>query len=492
VSARPETVVAVGVDVGTQGVRCVAAMPSGKVAAQSAHPFSTVALPGLPEGWFEQDPEVWWASVCACLAEIRSGLERALPGGWTVAGVAVDSTSGTIVLADAAGRALRPAVMYNDRRAGAEAEEANRAAGPWLEEAGYRFNSSFALPRLLWLRRYEPAHWDRARVVMHAADWIVAKLTGETGVTDQSNALKTGCDLRDLSWPRFVTETLGIEQKRLPRIALSGHKIGSVNSEAAEATGLPAGTPVVAGMTDGCADQVASGARREGDWNTVLGSTLVLKGLTRELLRDPLGRVYCHRHPMGLWMPGGASNAGARVLDARFAGADRAALELAAEKLTPTGACVYPLLSPGERFPFVSASAEGFEEGCGPDEPSRYAAYLEGVAYTERLAYEVVEALGAPVRQPIFSTGGGSTSDVWTRLRANVLGRSICRAPGACAALGSAIVAASGTLFADLGEATEAMAPTGDPVEPDAALHGRCTEAYRRWRDALRQRGWLV
>lgn len=491
-SARPTTAVAIGIDVGTQGVRCLAATAAGEVVAHASRRFSSVALPNLPEGWFEQEPETWWQGVRTCLTEVRGALDRALPGGWMAAGVAVDSTSGTVVLADAAGRPIRPAVMYNDRRASAEADEANAAAGEWLDEAGCRFNSSFALPRLLWLRRNEPAAWDRAALVMHAADWVVARLGGEPGVTDQSNALKTGCDLRSLTWPDFIVSVLGIEERRLPRIALSGDVIGRVTEQAARQTGLPAGTPIAAGMTDGCADQVSSGASREGDWNTVLGSTLVLKGMTLDLLRDPLGRVYCHRHPMGLWMPGGASNAGARVLDARFAGADRAALEAAAEALAPTGARVYPLLSPGERFPFVCAAAAGFEEACGPGEPARYAAYLEGIAYTERLAYEVVEGLGAPVREPIYSTGGGSSSDVWTRIRASVLGRSLCRAPGACAALGSAIVAASRTLFADLGQATAAMAGAGEPVSPDRALAARFDDAYDLWLQTLRRRSWLT
>ena len=171
--------------------------------------------------------------------------------------------------------------------------------------------------------------------VAHAADYIVGKLTGVYDVSDQSNVLKTGFDLIDFAWPPFIESELGIDTRRLPRVVRTGEAIARVSKECAAETGLDERMSIVAGMTDGCADQIASGARAIGDWNTVLGSTLIFKGMTRDLLVDVQGRVYCHRHPMGYWMPGGASNVGARALDVRFPKVDRLACDREAIAFRP-------------------------------------------------------------------------------------------------------------------------------------------------------------
>ncbi len=482
---------AMGVDVGTQGARIVVADASGSVVVQAVRPFAQVALPNLPPGHIEQDPRDWWSAVRECLASVLADLDRQGLRAEDIAAASVDSTSGTVVLLDETGEPLRPAVMYNDRRAQAEADEVNAAAGSFGGKVGYRFNSSFALPRLLWLARHEPALWERARHAAHAADYIVGRLTGYFGVSDQSNALKTGFDLVDFAWPGFVRNLLGVGAKKLPRIVWSGDGIGRVSALCAAETGLSTTTRVVAGMTDGCADQVSSGAREVGDWNTVLGTTLVLKGMTGGLLRDPLGRVYCHRHPSGRWMPGGASNVGARALDERFPGIDRAEYGRRALALSPTGLVVYPLAQAGERFPFVAPEAAGFVEGDAGDEFALYAGYLEGVAFTERLAYEVVEDLGAEVGQRIYATGGGAASPEWTQIRADVLNRELVLADHPGAAMGSAIVAASRTLFADLAEATGHMVTAERVVAPRPAKTARYAEDYARFVEALLRRGYL-
>lgn len=481
---------ALGIDVGTHGARAVVADTEGTVVAQAEAAFTRIAIEGLPEGWFEQDPADWWAATRACLRQVSAQLREAGREPDEIAAASVDSTSGTVVLTAGDGTPLRHALMYGDRRARVEADACNDAANAFLDAAGYRFNSSYSLPKLLWLRTHEPDVWRAAAHVLHAADWIAAKLTGVHGVTDQSNALKTGLNLHRLAWPDFIEDTLGIERALLPRVVMSGETVGEVSRDAAEEIGLAPGTAVVAGITDGCADQVASGARRPGDWNTVLGSTLVLKGLTPELLRDPVGRVYCHRHPHGWWMPGGAANVGARAVDGWFRGADRGALERRALGASPTTHVAYPLEGRGERFPFVRPDAEGFIDGAPCTESERYAAALEGVACAERLAYDVVIGLGASVGERIFTTGGGSRSAAWLQIRADMLGRELARAAHANAAMGSAIVAASRTLFPDLAAASGPMVRIETVVRPRPD-RARYDEIYQRFRAALTARGWI-
>lgn len=483
---------ALGIDVGTQGARVIAAETDGFVAASASASYQHAEVPGLIQGWFEQRPEAWWRAVTACLREVALQLSRTGRSTADFRAIAVDSTSGTVVLADSCGRALRPAVMYNDNRANAEdVEAANAAAGDFLDKVGFRFNASFALPRLIWLRTHEPKAWHRTRKILHAADYIVARLTGEVGVTDPCCALKTGFDIVDWRWPTFLTEKLGFSEALFPRVVESGQPLGDVNAEAAEETGLTEGTIVVGGMTDGCADQIASGARSVGDWNTVIGSTLVLKGLTRYKLRDPLGRVYSHRHPMGLWMPGGASNTGCRVLDRCFPDAVRAGLDRLALTLSPTGAACYPLDCCGERFPLNLPEMTGFTEGPTMTTETLYAAHLEGIACIERLAYDTITELGAKVGHRIYTTGGGSHSEYWMQIRADILGKELARAVRPGAAMGSAIIAASRTLFPNVEQAAHVMTRIDILVEPRRTHRDAYAHLYDGFQTALRKRGIL-
>jgi sugar (pentulose or hexulose) kinase len=201
--------------------------------------------------------------------------------------------------------------------------------------------------------------------------------------------------------------------------------------------------------------------------------------------------VYSHRHPDGWWLPGGASNVGARALQAEFADRDLAALDAAAARHGPAGVVVYPLVGQGERFPFAAPDAEAFSLGSAADEVGRYRALLEGVAFVERLGYDRLADLGAPADPPIAASGGGSGSGVWNRIRATVLGVPVMATPSATTALGACILAAAGTLHPDLAAATEAMAATGELVEPDREEQGALDDGYRRFLDAVTERGWL-
>ena len=247
-------------------------------------------------------------------------------------------------------------------------------------------------------------------------------------------------------------------------------------------------------MTDACAAQLAAGAGEPGRFVSVLGSTLVLKGASRDLVADPAGAVYSHRHPDGWWLPGGASSTGARALTTGFEGRDLADLDEQAAARGPASVVTYPLVGTGERFPFVVPEAEGFTVGEPADEVERYRAVLEGVAFVERLGFERLAALGAPAEPPVAACGGGSTSRAWSRIRATVLGMPLVVTPGATTARGAAILAAAGTIHHDLAAATAAMAAEGERVDPDADADDGARDAldrsYRRFLDALDERGW--
>ena len=483
--------IVIGIDIGTQGVRVLAVDHGGRIVASASEKFALSSVQ-LPTGWAEQDALTWWSGAASCLRQLTG----ALPPDANISGIAIDATSGTVLPIDGAGRPLHNALMYNDARSEPYVLAVRRSAQDLETRLGYAFNASFALPKLLWLQKERPEIAANTRHYIHATDFIAGRLTGDYAVTDYSNALKTGYDLLNHEWPAFIENELGLEIAKLPRVVAPGKPIGAVTSRAALETGLQAGIPVYGGATDGTAAQIASGAVDPGSWNSSLGTTLVIKGITRQLLVDPQRRVYSHRHPDGWWMPGGASNTGSEWIRRDYPERDIALLDETAATLTPTGLIRYPLARTGERFPFLNSKAIGFivaPDGHAPDptDPRAYAAGLEGTAMVERLAYETLEQIGAVVGDRIYSTGGGSRSLIWLRMRASMLNRQLVRPTSSETAMGAALLAAGGAWYGSLSAASRAMIRPDLSVDPEPALTQPYNAMYAVFCDQLRSRGYL-
>lgn len=479
-----------GLDVGTQGARVIVCSESGAVVAQSSRPFGgDAAVAGLQPGWFEQRPEAWWEAAACALRDVADSLKALGRDSAEIRAIAVDSTSGTVLSVDSAGEALRPALMYNDGRAEEEAQKCNNAASDLISRLGYRFGSSFGLPKVLWLARREPDTWRRTHRVIHASDYIVGRLTGDFSKSDSSNAMKTGYDLACSRWPTFISDSLGIEIDKLPEVVAPGEPIGCVSHGCAIETGLAPGTMVVGGVSDGTAGFVASGAASPGEWNSTVGTTLVMRGVSESLVKDEAGRVYCHRHPDGFWLPGGASNVGGECLAKLFPGEDYDELSRQIADRLPSGLLVYPLVRLGERLPFIDPHARGFVAGVHHGRRQLYAGYLEGVAFVERWCCELMGELGAVVGDTIYATGGGARSLEWMRIRASVLNKRLVRPAVAESAMGAAMVAASRTVFSSLSEASRAMVKYDARIDPDNRLVEAYDEHYLAFREECASRG---
>ena len=249
------------------------------------------------------------------------------------------------------------------------------------------------------------------------------------------------------------------------------------------------GTPVVAGTTDGCAAQLGAGVLRPGSWNSVLGTTLVLKGVSRELVHDPSGAVYSHKAPNGDWLPGGASSTGAGAISRDFPDADLDELNRQATAYEPSGALTYPLVSTGERFPFVAPQAQGFRLGSPTDDGDRFAGVLQGVAFVERLCFDHLDLLGAPLDGDLVLTGGATRSALLVPVA-----RGRPRPSGDAAGDGRARAGhgRAGRVAGprrgrgrgrDGAGARGRRAPPGQPA--------RFTEPYLRFVHELERRGWL-
>lgn len=470
-----------GIDVGTSAVRVLICDLRGRVAATAAWDLAPVQVAGNRR---EQDPEDWWRAVCTALRQALAQVDAA-----AVRAVAVDATSGTILLIDRALRPLSPGIMYNDGRAAGYAQRINAVAGEFTARHGYRFKDDFALAKMLWLRDHDPAFAESAKV-LHQSDFVNARLLGEVPATDWSNALKSGCDLFTASWPDFLGAALAFPLEKLPtRIVPPGTGIGTVGAAAAAATGLRPGTAVVAGASDGTASLFASGACEPGDFNTSLGSTLIIKGISEKIVHDDRGVFYCHRHPAGGWLPGGAGNVGCAAINRDFA-PDPATrrqllqeLDRQVEPCLPSPTLTYPLgEATEERFPFKKTGIGAFMDGPATTTLERYAATLQGIAFVERWCYDEIERLGAGARR-VFATGGGARSAAWCQLRADVLGKPLHLPAETETALGAAVLAAT-YLRGSFADAARDLARIRATIEPGGRDFG---PAYAAFRAAVRQ-----
>ncbi|MFB9905641.1 FGGY-family carbohydrate kinase [Allokutzneria oryzae] len=461
----------VGIDLGTQGVRAVVSDATGTLHGQGHAPLTSHRAGDR----HEQDPGQWWTAVGLA---VRTALETVK--GHRVRGVATCATSGTLVLTDRHLRPRMPALMYDDLRARDHNPLDKIDPAVWTR-LGVRPQPSWALARIAWLRE----HGLGDSLVLHQADFVTGRLAGRPVAADTSHALKSAADPVTRSWPPEVLAALDVPDGALPELVSPGTVLGEVCAAAAEHTGLPTGTPIIAGMTDGCAAQLATGTLDVGGWNSVLGTTLVVKGVTEHRIVDPDGSVYSHLSPDAHWWPGGASSTGAGVLADAFPGADLAELDAKAPLDQALGCVSYPLAGRGERFPFVRPDAEGFMVGQPRDELERYAAILQGVAFVERLCFEHLAALGAPVGPTIRVTGGAVRSAAWTRLRAAVLGRALEVPEVAQPAFGMAVLVAASTSGMTTAEVAREMVRVERVFEPDAEVGKVLEDSYQRLRAEL-------
>ena len=480
-----------GMDFGTQSVRAVVLDDQGMPLAAAARPLAS----RREDGRHEQDPDEWVRAGIHVLRQVTGEL----PPSVQIRALAVSGTSGTVVPVDAvSGEPRGAAAMYDDRRGAPYLPSVAEAGAEVWDRLGYRMQESWALPKMLRMRD-EGALEGGGVVFAHQPDVMVSVLAGRLVRSDLSSALKSGADLDSASWPEDVWDRLGLPLAAVNELAASGDRIGEITAGAADRTGLPAGCAIVAGMTDGCAAQIAAGALTPGSWNSVLGTTLVVKGASNVRRSDPSGAVYAHRAPFDAgWYPGGASSTGAGAVTRMLPGRDPDVLTagLAADVDPPLA---YPLIGRGERFPFLAADAIGIMPAPSSDLET-FSAILHGVAYIERLAFDLLASTGYGVDGDLLLTGGGSRNPWWTQLRADMLGRVVTLPVHSEGAAGMAILAAAGHSAAEvspadgrdpLPAASARMTPPGTRVTPDPRRTAHLMPAYGRVVDRLESEGWL-
>ncbi len=389
---------AIGIDIGTSGVRAVAVDGEGRSVAASESGFKTAGD--------TTTPAAWWSGVENCLNDLS---EKYALG--DIEGIAVDGTSGTLVAVDAGNAPLGAASLYNDTCDDPAIVAAIAAAAP---AASPTLGATTALGRAIQLSRRSGVH----RIV-HQADWIAMRLGRGEVISDENNALKTGYDLATESWPDWL-ESAGMNRRLLLGVVRAGAVIGRIG-KAGSALGLPKNAFVHAGTTDGCASFLATGAHQTGDAVTSLGSTLVVKIAADRPINAPQFGIYSHRVG-NLWLAGGASNTGGAVIRNLFGDERLDDLTRKIDVNRSTGLDYYPLMKPGERFPINDPNYALRLEPRPADDAIFFQGVLEGIAAIEELGYRQLAKLGAPQLRSVRTVGGGARNLRWREIRQRKLG----------------------------------------------------------------------
>lgn len=414
-----------GIDIGTSGCRVIAIAASGAIVARSR---ASLPAPRHQGEAVEQDPEDWWQAVKQALRN----LFHTVPAK-AVRAIAVDGTSGTVLLVDSAGAPLTPALLYNDSRSRIEAKAIAAEAPPTNGVLG----ATSGLAKLLHLQTHPQA--GHAAYLLHQADWIAFRLGAPLGVSDENNCLKTGYDPCQRSWPGWL-DTVGVRRELLPSVVPPGTVIGTVSRTSADAFELPPQAALVAGTTDSVAAFIATGASQPGDAVTSLGSTLALKVASEQPVFGPEYGVYSHR--LGnLWLAGGASNSGGAVLRQYFTQAQLDEMTPRLRPEQPTGLDYYPLPRPGERFPVNDSQYPPRLTPCPAEDLSFFQGIIESIARIEKQGYHRLHDLGAPFPRSVKTAGGGASNPAWTQIREQILQLPVTVARETEAAYGSALLA---------------------------------------------------
>ncbi|HIK22038.1 MAG TPA: FGGY-family carbohydrate kinase [Synechococcus sp. M44_DOE_062] len=451
-----------GIDLGTSGMRVVALSEQGEVVAKSERRWDSP----------ETNPGRWLRTLKALLGHLTAQLGEQ----YSIAALSACSTSGTILPVDGRGMPLEQAWLYSDPRGQAQAKQLGIPA-------------SWGLSRWLW---WAEAHPDQYRdsYLAHPADFLLSQLGGRRQVTDHTHALKSGFDLETYTWPQEWLARQGLDPKRFPEVVPPGTVLGTVRAD----WGLGPEVLIAAGITDGCAGQLAAGATRLGQVSTSLGTTLIFKANSPDPIQTP--SIYSHLHPDSapyryrertVWWPGAASFCGGGVLPHYFPNGNLQMLDQQAQAHLPTGLVSYPLCQPGERFPIVDPRFAGFLPEAEEGSPRFYAALLEGVAMVERLGLETLAAQGIPMleQSPIFTTGGGSKSPLWLRLRASILARPLAVVKHPEPAVGAAILAASAYWCCSVQQAADRLVQVERYVQPHPEWAQSYAEIYPAFHSRL-------
>jgi len=484
----------IGTDIGTSGTKTLLVDARGKIRASVTVEYPSYAP---KPAWSEQVPEDWWQAACK---SIRLALKKARVKGSQVAGIGLSGQMHGSVFLDKNGKVLRRAILWNDQRTGEECAEITRMAGGRRELIQMVSNpalTGFTAPKILWVRKHEPHLYERTAQVLLPKDYVRYRLTGEfaTEVSDASGTLLL--DVRERQWSRKLLALLDIDGALLPRVYESPEVSGRLTPQAAKATGLAAGTPVVGGGGDQAAGAVGNGIVRRGAISATLGTSGVVFAHADSVETDPNGRVhtFCHAvpgkwHVMGVVLAAGGSLQWFRntlcqdlVAAAKKKKVDPYDIISAGAARVPPGAdglYFLPYLT-GERTPHADPDARAAWIGLSNMHTRAHMAraVMEGATYAMRDCLEIIQGMGVPVKE-IRVAGGGARSRFWRQMQADVYRQAVWTVSSEEGpAYGVALLAGVGTgVWKSVPEACDATIKTRRKTSPDKKTVARYDALY--------------
>ena len=421
-------------DLGTSGNKATLFSTDGELGASVLHEYP-VSYPR--EGWVEQDPDDFWKAVCISTNRL---LEKAGISPADVAAVCFSGQMMGCIIVDGEGNPLRPAIIWADTRAGREAAEMERKLGMdyVYRSTGHRISASYSAAKLMWIRENQNGLYKAAGKMLLAKDYVIYKLTGNY-VTDYSDAGGTNMfDLKRKVWDEGILRELDIPASLLPDPHPSKDNAGGITAEAARATGLLEGTPVIIGGGDGSCAAVGAGVVSEGNAYNVLGSSSWISLASKSPLYDPEMRTFNWVHldenlyaPCGTMQAAGYSYSWYRDI---FCRDETGMAELAGtspydfinrgvERSSPgAGGLLWLPYLLGERSPRWNHDARGAFLGLSVNslkgDVSR--SVVEGVAFNLRIILEILSAGEKDGIDRVIVIGGGAKGAVWLKTLADV------------------------------------------------------------------------
>jgi xylulokinase len=484
----------IGLDVSTTATKALLIDAEGAVVAVASSSYEYQVPRPM---WSEQDPHLWWD---AAMAAIAKAMRLGDVTGDEVDGIGLTGQMHGSVLLDEGGEVIRPAILWNDQRTGEECDEMRSKVGRerLIRITGNDALTGFTAPKLLWVRNNEPDAWRRVATVLLPKDYVRLRLTGRRALDVAGGSGTILFDLAERTWSSEILDVLGLDPSIFPAVFEGVETTGEVSREAARATGLRAGTPVVAGGGDQSANAVGVGAVEPGIVALSLGTSGVVFATSDGPAIDPEGRVhaFCHAvpdrwHMMGVMLSAAGSLRWLRDAVAPETSFDRLDEGAGQVPAGSEGLLFLPYLT-GERTPHPDPLARGAFVGLtvGHDLRHLTRAVLEGVAFGLRDGLDLMVAAGVPPPRAIRASGGGIRSTLWRQILADVLGTEIVTVKTEeGAAFGAALLAAVGAgMHATVEEAVDRsveVVPAAEPGE-DAGFYADRHALYRGLYPALR------
>ena len=489
----------IGCDVGSQGTNSALYAADGTLVA-SAYERYDVSFP--EPGWAEQDPRAWTRAVQVTVSRLLGSVPEGAPA---VKGISFGSQLDGMVLCDGHGAPLRPAMIWMDRRAEAQAASIAARIAPqdFYHEVGANLDSSHAVFKALWVQSQEPELFARARNLMPPGAYVLQDAAGVVAVDYSSASSLALLDPRTRKWSDAVLAVTGIDRRMLPQLVAGTQAVGNITSSFAASTGLSATTVVVAGCGDEMAATLGAGVYAPGEVCDVVGTAEPVCAVSATPREDPTMLVECHPHAdPDAWLlenPGFVSGGNLRWWRDHFGPLEHQAESRgegdAYDLLTKEAATVQPgadglVFLPcmqGAMAPEWNGSARGVFYGLtlAHSKAHMTRALLEGSAFALRDILEAMRSAGLDVRR-LTIVGGGAKGPLWRQIKADVTGLPV-RVPTSIetTATGAAILAAVGSGLCPSVASAVATFVSYRPDEhaPDPANRGAYDDAYGRYRD---------